>query len=211
MPSQRRILPARISRNQAEKAAQIADEASERHRCGQPVLIGTHSIAESQRIAETFDKHRLAYSLLNGIQDDAEADVIASAGISGAVTIATNMAGRGTDIQIDSAAEQAGGLHVIVSQPHPIARVDRQLIGRTARGGNPGTVRFFYAPDDDVVRQSAPWIVRQIERELQNTHLNTSAIEAQIARVQSRNEKSASYQRRTLLEQELSDQELLAR
>ena len=136
----------------------IADESLAMTEVGRAVLIGTLNIRESLAIAAALESHGLTYQLLNGVQDSAEADLIKSAGSPGAITVATNLAGRGTDIALHPDVKVAGGLHVIVSQKHVLARVDRQLIGRCGRCGDPGSARVYVSADDIIVANHAPWI-----------------------------------------------------
>ncbi len=162
--SQRVHLPPYIAPTWKEKLSKIAAEVASVHADGRPVLIGTASIAQSHSVADRLDSLGLSYRLLNGLQDEDEALVIAHAGEVGAITIATNLAGRGTDIALAPSVAQRGGLHVIAVEHHSLARVDRQLIGRCARCGDPGSVRSYLAASDTLVKRHAPWIGRAILR-----------------------------------------------
>lgn len=210
--SRRQVLPAVICRDADEKLDRIAAETLACQQRGQPVLIGTHSIADSQRLAEHFESQGLPFALLNGKQDACEAEVVAAAGRCGAVTIATNLAGRGTDIHLDSAAAKAGGLHVIVSQHHALDRVDRQLVGRAARQGDPGSVRFYYALDDPLIRE-APWIARWLERRIATPDLQrvSHRLANMIAKRQQINQRLQAGLRRSLLQQDLATQKLIVK
>ncbi|OYP35925.1 helicase-related protein [Rhodopirellula sp. MGV] len=144
------------------KAIAIATAVSGCLAKGQPVLIGTQTIDESQRLSQRLTQAGIAHQVLNGLQDQHEADVIAKAGQCGAVTVATNMAGRGTDIKPDERAIAAGGLHVIATTISTSSRVDRQLIGRAARQGDPGSCQFYIAADDDLIVAQAPELSKQM-------------------------------------------------
>ncbi|MGB7347914.1 MAG: preprotein translocase subunit SecA, partial [Pirellulaceae bacterium] len=194
-----------LAESEADKCKRIASYAADVHLAGQPVLIGTLDIAQSRRVAEQLDKLGLRHQLLNGVQDADEADIVAQAGITGAITVATNMAGRGTDIQLDDIAKAKGGLHVLVAQRHLIARVDRQLVGRCARCGDPGCVTFFLSPEDKLPATIAPWIAKAIRRHLQNKQDNLAAIEQQLLQAQRSQQRLATATRLQMLR---SDREL---
>lgn len=132
----------------------LAREAVECHQRRQPILIGTRTIRHSQELSARLKSLGIDHVLLNGVQDEEEAAIVARAGQSGAVTIATNMAGRGTDIRLDTLALSVGGLHVAAAEPNLSRRVDRQLAGRAARQGEPGSYRLFVAADDELPSQS---------------------------------------------------------
>ncbi len=150
-PSGRVLQSARYFSDQAPKFHAIAREIVSRRDAGQPVLVGTRTITQSKQLAALLEEKSVPHAILNGTQDDAESAIIARAGLTGSVTIATNMAGRGTDIRLDNAARTAGGLHVVVVEHHDSKRVDRQLIGRSARQADPGSCRFFVAADDELI------------------------------------------------------------
>jgi len=162
--SQRIRWSTHFSPTQEEKREAIAAETQACVNDQRAVLIGTPSIAESRALSQLLERQGIPHRLLNGIQNAAEAEVVASAGQAGAVTVATNMAGRGTDIRLADRVALHGGLHVIISHMHALARVDRQLMGRCARCGDPGTVRFFVSAEDPLTSQIAPWIGRAIKR-----------------------------------------------
>lgn len=137
-PSRRNILPERVFVTEAEKWAAIADRVREIHSLGRPILLGTRSVAESELASKVLTELRVEHKVLNAKQDDEEAAIIASAGERGQITVATNMAGRGTDIKLAEGVADVGGLHVILSERHDSKRIDRQLAGRCARQGDPG-------------------------------------------------------------------------
>lgn len=130
----------------------IVDEVVKSHKIGQPVLVGTASVKTSEELSERLTKAGISHSVLNAKQDKHEAEIIARAGKFGAVTIATNMAGRGTDIILDDESVKAGGLKVIGTEKHDAQRIDNQLRGRSGRQGDPGESVFYLSTDDDMVR-----------------------------------------------------------
>ena len=123
-------------------------KSSDMHATGRPVLIGSRTIENSEMLAKHLDEAGIPYQLLNGKQTADEADVVARAGHRGAVTIATNMAGRGTDIKLQPGVAEIGGIHLLAVEPNESLRVDRQLIGRVGRQGDPGSYQFFVSADD---------------------------------------------------------------
>jgi len=163
-PSLRRIERMRFFADSEAKAAAIADDVLKRHQTDQPILIGTRTIRESMQIDQALRARNITAVLLNGVQDGDEAEIVAQAGRAGAITIATNMAGRGTDIKPDERAKAAGGLHVISVSPNESPRIDRQLIGRGARQGQPGSAQFFVAADDDLLVDHKSSMPKQIVR-----------------------------------------------
>ena len=163
-PSRREALPTRFFADRAAKDAAIAAEVARLYRLGQPVLVGTRTIDNSESLARQLDARGIPYQILNGKQDQAEAQIVARAGEVGMVTIATNMAGRGTDIRLGSGSQLLGGLHVIGVECHESARIDRQLAGRSARQGDPGSYQFFVSAEDPLLvrfSRSLATVVRQ--------------------------------------------------
>lgn len=123
---------------------------------GRPVLIGTRSVEKSEALSEKLTKARIEHKVLNARQDAHEAEVVAAAGQPGRVTVATNMAGRGTDIKLGSGVAEKGGLHVIGTERHEAIRIDRQLLGRAGRQGDPGSGQFFVSLDDKLLEGLGP-------------------------------------------------------
>ena len=163
-PSQRKIEKTRFFENAEAKFAAIADDVWERHQKSQPILIGTRTIRESIQIDLALRARNIEAVLLNGVQDGDEAEIVSQAGRAGAITIATNMAGRGTDIKPDDRAKEVGGLHVVSVSPNESTRIDRQLIGRGARQGQPGSAQFFVAADDPLLVDHQSSLTKQIVR-----------------------------------------------
>ena len=141
-----------IYKTKAGKLRAIAAEVKKYHEKGQPVLVGSGSIANNEEIARYLDAEGIPYEILNAKNNEREAAIIAKAGEKGAITLATNMAGRGTDIKLGKGVKELGGLVVIGSERHDSRRVDNQLRGRGGRQGDPGTTQFFVSCEDDLMR-----------------------------------------------------------
>ncbi len=152
----RRALPLVTARDRQDKLAAIVRSVRAEHDKGRPVLIGTRTVEDSERLSERLTEAGLPHDVLNARQDASEAAIVARAGQPGQITVATNMAGRGTDIALGTGVSDAGGLHVILSEPNEARRLDRQLYGRCARQGEPGSYQMFVAPDDDVLARFSP-------------------------------------------------------
>jgi preprotein translocase subunit SecA len=150
-PAIRKRLPAVVSADQAEKFARIVAEVQAMHALGRPVLIGTRSIDKSEELSRLLTEAGLAHTVLNARQIEKEAEIVALAGQRGQITVSTNMAGRGTDIKLGEGVHDLGGLHVICTELHDSARIDRQLIGRCGRQGDPGTWRQYVSLDDEIL------------------------------------------------------------
>ena len=141
-----------IYKNQAAKYRNIVREIKELHEKGQPVLVGTISIDISEKIAAMLTKEGVPHDVLNAKQHEHEAEIVAGAGQKGRVTIATNMAGRGTDIKLGEGVRELGGLHILGTSRHESRRIDNQLRGRSGRQGDPGSSRFYLSLEDDLLR-----------------------------------------------------------
>ena len=141
-----------IYKTKAAKLKAIAEAVKEYHAKGQPVLVGSDSIANNEEIAKYLEQFGLPYEILNAKNNEREAAIIAKAGEKGAITLATNMAGRGTDIKLGEGVKELGGLVVIGSARHDSRRVDNQLRGRGGRQGDPGVTQFFVSCEDDLMR-----------------------------------------------------------
>jgi preprotein translocase subunit SecA len=150
-PPQRRYLPDGVFGSSSMKWEAIVDEVTEIHRSGRPILIGTRSIDKSMHLSNLLRDAGISHQVLNANEIAKEAEIVAMAGFQGRVTVATNMAGRGTDIKLAPGVAELGGLHVICTELHDAARIDRQLAGRCGRQGDPGSVRQFLSLDDDIV------------------------------------------------------------
>jgi preprotein translocase subunit SecA len=152
MPMIRNDFPDAIYKTRREKFNAVLDEIIELNKEGQPVLVGTISIDVSESFSNKLKKRGIKHSVLNAKNHEKEAEIIAQAGQMGAVTISTNMAGRGTDIVLGEGVTELGGLHIIGTERHESRRIDNQLRGRSGRQGDPGSSRFYLALDDDLLR-----------------------------------------------------------
>ncbi len=157
-PSRRVRLDDVCTADVAAKWLAVADDACAAAARGQPVLVGTRSVEASEQIAAELERRGIAHVVLNARQDADEAAIVAQAGGHGRITVATNMAGRGTDIKPDEQARQAGGLHVILTEFHESPRVDRQLFGRSGRQGQAGSVRAIVCVDDALFAPLPAWL-----------------------------------------------------
>ena len=150
-PPKRTQWPDLVFGSESQKWNAIADEIESIHRTGRPVLVGTRSIDKSEMLAKLLESRNIPHDILNARNLAREAQIVAGAGKVSRVTVATNMAGRGTDIQITGPSLDLGGLHVICTEIHESARIDRQLIGRCGRQGDPGTFRQFMSLEDGIL------------------------------------------------------------
>jgi preprotein translocase subunit SecA len=150
-PAIRERLPTVVCGDYRAKLERIVADVAETHAVGRPVLIGTRSIDKSEDLSRLLEEAGLRHVVLNARHIEKEAEIVAEAGQLGRITVSTNMAGRGTDIKLGDDVRELGGLHVICTELHDSARIDRQLIGRCGRQGDPGTWRQFLALDDDIL------------------------------------------------------------
>lgn len=165
-PCQRQFLGRHFYSNQEEKVKAVNDEIQQRHATKSPVLVGTRSVETSEKIMKSLQAQHLVCCVLNAKQHKEEAALVSQAGRLSRITIATNMAGRGTDIHLENGADALGGLHVVASEPHESARVDRQLFGRAGRQGDPGSVLAFYSLEDELFVRYLPPFIRRFWAEI---------------------------------------------
>ena len=151
-PVQRKDLEDAVYKTKAEKYHAVVEEVKRAHATGQPVLVGTITIEVSELLSGMLKKEGIKHNVLNAKYHEQEAEIVADAGVHGAVTIATNMAGRGTDIKLDEDARAAGGLKIIGTERHESRRIDNQLRGRSGRQGDPGESRCYISLEDDLLR-----------------------------------------------------------
>ncbi len=151
-PVIRKDLQDAVYKTKKEKLNAIVNAVEEAHATGQPVLVGTITIEASEELSRMLTKRGIQHKVLNAKFHELEAEIVADAGVHGAVTIATNMAGRGTDIKLDDEARAAGGLKIIGTERHESRRIDNQLRGRSGRQGDPGESKFYISLEDDLMR-----------------------------------------------------------
>ncbi|HEY9170650.1 MAG TPA: preprotein translocase subunit SecA [Verrucomicrobiae bacterium] len=176
-----------VYKTKREKLTAVVNEIKTIHAQGRPILVGTISVEASEQLSRLLQREKLVHSVLNAKYHQQEAEIIARAGQRGAITIATNMAGRGTDIKLGPGIAELGGLHVLATERHEARRIDRQLRGRCARQGDPGSSHFFISLEDDLMRLfGSDKIVKYMEKmgleegqELEHPLLNRSIGQAQ--------------------------------
>jgi len=155
-PDKKKRFPTKIFKTAKLKWAGLVQHVTDIHQQGRPILIGTRSVEFSEHISQLLDENGLDHEVLNARQDAHEADIIKKAGIKGQITVATNMAGRGTDIKLAETVAEIGGLHVIATECHEARRIDRQLFGRCGRQGDPGSYVMFVSFEDELVLKFCP-------------------------------------------------------
>jgi preprotein translocase subunit SecA len=197
-PLQRKMLPPRYFTDADGKWRAAVDDIKRMHATGRPVLIGSRTIENSEILAKRLDEAGVPYQLLNGKQTADEADIVSRAGHRDAVTIATNMAGRGTDIKLQPGIAEMGGLHLIAVEPNESLRVDRQLIGRVGRQGDPGSYQFFVSADDALLARFGARLARRM-RAMPNLNGEICAdLSRSVRAVQRKSEAAGAQQRRML-------------
>lgn len=207
-PNRRRRLPDLCASAPMQKWLAVAQEAGRAAAQGQPVLIGTRSVEASEQVSAVLTCQGLPHVVLNARQDSDEAHIVAAAGQSGRITVATNMAGRGTDIRLSASAREAGGLHVILTEYHESPRVDRQLFGRSGRQGDPGSVRAVACVTDAIFAEHARGWGRLLAWS-RPVWLRRPVLRAVLCLAQSRAERQARRVRLQTLEQDRRLQSLI--
>jgi preprotein translocase subunit SecA len=198
-PAIRQRLAPVVCGDYREKLQRIVADVAEKHALGRPVLIGTRSIDKSEDLSQLLEQAGLPHVVLNARHIEKEAEIVAEAGQRGRITVSTNMAGRGTDIKLGEGVKDLGGLHVVCTELHDSARIDRQLIGRCGRQGDPGTWRQFLALDDDIlVMGYGPKRAARIAASLKGRLGNPAALERTFRNAQRRVEARHVRQRRLL-------------
>jgi len=193
--------PDRVFATEAEKWTAVVGEIERLHGAGQPLLVGTRSVAASETLAARLADKGLEAKVLNAVRHHDEALIVGVAGEAGRITIATNMAGRGTDIKLGRGVTGLGGLHVLATERHESGRVDRQLFGRAARQGDPGSAQAFVSAEDELLRRNLPRTVApQLQRALKQGWPAARRLAAgAFALAQHNAQRLAFKQRRTVL------------
>ena len=189
-PCIRQHLPTQMFETMEEKYSAAIKRICELNDIGVPVLVGTRSVLSSEEVSKRLKAAGRAHRVLNATQTAQEANIVSEAGARGKITVATNMAGRGTDIKLSKEIKELGGLHVVATEPATSYRVDRQLFGRAARQGDPGSAQMFASVDDDLFLRHAP-LVRKMWR--------TVGPDKVIRLAQNRAERLARFNRKQVL------------
>jgi preprotein translocase subunit SecA len=204
-PCIREQWPDRFFLEEATKWRAVAEEIMKLHATGRPLLIGTRSVLASERLATILSERGIEAKVLNATRLADESAIVAMAGERGRITIATNMAGRGTDIKLGQGVAELGGLHVIATERHESGRVDRQLFGRAGRQGDPGSAQAFVSAEDELVRRHLPAPGRRVlEQTLRRSMPGSERVSKAAFRLaQSRAQKLAYRQRQEILKMDL--------
>lgn len=207
-PSIRKRLPPRVFTTLTRKWSAVADEVERLHAGEKAVLVGTPSVTASESLSQILEARGIPHQVLNARYHEQESEIVGQAGHAGRVTIATNMAGRGTDIELEPRVRELGGLHVIATEMHSSARIDRQLIGRCARQGDPGQCQFFLSVEDELFRVLQPEVRDRLARDARMESEAHGELPAswlkRFERTQQALEAAHTRQRGTLLKIELS-------
>ncbi len=201
LPSRRKTLKLRVFTEKKMKYLSLIDETEEMHKKGRPVLIGTRTVRESEFLAELLSERQLQFQLLNAVYHSEEARIIASAGQRSCITVATNMAGRGTDIILGEGVEKLGGLHVMLTELNEAERIDRQFFGRCARQGDPGSVRAYIALDDMLLRRffASPFFSEILTVAISSKIPGTGALVTLLVKSSQRTAQNMAYKQRLAL------------
>ncbi|MCX5655353.1 MAG: preprotein translocase subunit SecA [Planctomycetota bacterium] len=201
-PCIRRRWPDRVLATEQAKWQAIVEEIRRVHEAGRPVLVGTRSVRASERLAVLLNEAGLECQVLNAVRHAEEAQIVAAAGGQGKVTVATNMAGRGTDIKLAAGVADLGGLHVIATERHEAGRIDRQLFGRCGRQGDPGTCQAIVSLEDELVVRHSPHLSATLRRRYGKSDRDIGSVFANqvFDHAQRRAERLALAQRKAVLQ-----------
>jgi len=200
-PCIRQHMPDRVFATEDAKWTAIVHEIQRIHATGRPILIGTRSVRNSERLSEMLHTVGLEHQVLNAVRHAEEAAIVAAAGVAGKITVATNMAGRGTDIKLGRGVAELGGLHVIATERHEALRVDRQLFGRAARQGDPGSAQAFVSLQDELLMRYAPRLSALLRRRygLTDQEISNPLTRKVFTLAQQRSQRTALSQRKNVL------------
>ena len=199
-PCIRQHLADRVYATEAARWQAVVEEIERVHALGRPILVGTRSVKASEHLSELLRASGLEHQVLNAVRHAEEAQIVAGAGRPGRITVATNMAGRGTDIKLGRGVADLGGLHVIATERHESGRIDRQLFGRSARQGDPGSAQAFVSLEDELVTRHASTLAKLLRRRGQGTEELTSGLSRRVfTAAQRRAERLALRQRKGVL------------
>ena len=200
-PCIRKNLPNIILADKSGKWSRIVQEISDIHASGRPILIGTRSVLASEHLSQMLKAAQLEHQVLNAVYHRQEAQIVAQAGQPGKITVATNMAGRGTDIKLGRGVAELGGLHVIAAEPNESARIDRQLFGRCARQGDPGSAQAIVSLEDEFVARYSRSLVRCVRARhaRDNGNIANSLTRAAFRLSQFRAERLALHRRKAVM------------
>lgn len=200
-PCIRQVLPDRVFATEDIKWQAVVEEIERLHESRRPVLVGTRSVRASEHLSVLLSQRELPHQVLNAVRHREEAQVVSRAGQPGQITVATNMAGRGTDIKLGKGIAERGGLHVLATERHEAGRIDRQLFGRCARQGDPGSAQAFVSLEDELVRRYTPHACAHFHRIHGRTRREASSRLCRYLfdRAQKRAERLALVQRKAVL------------
>ena len=200
-PCQREVRPQRLYKSASAKWEAVVNEICRVQATGRPVLIGTRNVSDSEHLSRLLTDIGLQHQVLNAVRQEFEADIIAEAGQMKRITVATNMAGRGTDICLGEGVAELGGLHVIATDRHEAGRIDRQLFGRSARQGDPGSARAFSSLEDELMQKYARPLSSCLSRFFRNgkTEISSRFWKYLVNRAQRRAERVSRHRRKDLL------------
>lgn len=200
-PCIRALLTEQIFPTEEAKWVAVADEIQKLHATGRPILVGTRSVEASERLAQQLAQRNVAFTVLNAVRHRQEASIVSLAGERSQITVATNMAGRGTDIKLGPGVAALGGLHVLATERHQSGRVDRQFFGRAGRQGDPGSAQVFLSAEDELIRQYLPAAGRRALGLVVRTRFRGwhSLVRAIFAATQIKAQNEAAKQRREVL------------
>jgi len=200
-PCIRKNLPNIVLSGEQAKWERIVQEIKQVHATGRPILVGTRSVYSSEHLSELLKAERLDHQILNAVYHRQEAQIVAQAGREGKITVATNMAGRGTDIKLGRGIAKLGGLHVISAEPNDSARIDRQVYGRCARQGDPGSAQGIFCLEDEIVlryaKHSSAWLRKRYANNAND--ISSPLVRGMFHLAQSRAERLALRQRKSVM------------